>query len=83
MFEIAGVGTAQANPTTGRLLRVNPKLREITGCSEEESLGIALTEITHPEYRLENFEGSQHTVPGETSEHEVQKRYLRKDGQVV
>ena len=50
MFELAGVGTAQADPITGRLLRVNPKLREITGCSEEESLGIAFTEITHPEY---------------------------------
>jgi PAS domain-containing protein len=39
-FELAGVGTAQADPATARLLRVNPKLCEITGYSKEELLGM-------------------------------------------
>ena len=83
MFELAGVGTAQADPATGRLLHVNSKSCEITGYPEEEQLGMTLTEITHPEDRQKNVEGFQQTVRGETSEHEVEKRYVRKDGQVV
>ena len=31
MFELSGVGNYQAAPDTGRLLRVNRKLCEITG----------------------------------------------------
>jgi len=73
----------QADPATGRLLRVNTRLCEITGYSEEELLGLTLTEITHPEDRHKNFEGFQQTVRGETSEYEVERRYVRKDGQVV
>ena len=82
-FELAGVGTAQADPATGRLLRVNPKLCEITGYSKEELLGMTFTQITYPEDHQKNFEGFQQTVRGETSEYEVEKRYVRKDGQVV
>jgi PAS domain S-box-containing protein len=82
-FELAGVGTAQADPATGRLLRVNPKLCEITGYSKEELLGMTFTQITHPEDRQKNFESFQKTVRGETSEYEVEKRCVRKDGQVV
>ncbi|MDQ4001529.1 MAG: PAS domain S-box protein [Actinomycetota bacterium] len=82
-FELAGVGTAQADPATGRLLRVNPKLCEITGYSKEELLGMTFTQITHPEDRQKNIEGFQQTVRGETSEYEAEKRYVRKDGQDV
>lgn len=64
-FELAGVGTAQADPATGRLLRVNPKLCEITGYPKEELLGMTFTQITHPEDRQKNFEGFQQTVRGE------------------
>ena len=83
MFELAGIGTLQADPATGRLLRVNPKLCDITGYSEEELLGMTFTEVMRPEERQKNVEGSQQTVRGETSEHEVEKRYVRKDGQAV
>jgi PAS domain S-box-containing protein len=83
MFELAGVGTAQADPATGRLLRVNPKLCEIIGYSEEELLNLTFMEITHPGDRQEDFEGFQRAIRGEASEYEAEKRYVRKNGQVV
>jgi len=64
-------------------LRGNPKLCAITGYSEEELLGMTFAEITHPDDRQENFEGFQQAVRGGTPEYEVEKRYVRKDGQAV
>jgi PAS domain S-box-containing protein len=83
MFELTGVGAAQADPTTGRFRHVNSKMCEITGYSEEELLGMTFLEITHPDDRQENFEGFQQAVHGGAPEYEVEKRYVRKDGQVV
>ncbi len=83
IFELAGVGAAQADPATGRLLRVNPKMCEITGYSEEELLGMTFPEITHPDDREEDFEGFRRMMRGETPAHSIEKRYVRKDGRVV
>jgi PAS domain S-box-containing protein len=82
-LERVGVGRAEADFHSGRLLRVNPRLCEITGYSEEELLARTLSDITHPDDRvtgrLELLElGSQ-----ETGEHEVENRYVRKDGSVI
>ncbi|MDQ3926087.1 MAG: PAS domain S-box protein, partial [Actinomycetota bacterium] len=83
VFEPTGVGVGQVDPATGRFLRVNPKLCAITGYSEEELLGMTFAEITHPDDRQENFEGFLQAVRGGASEYAVEKRYVRKDGQVV
>ena len=50
-FELAGVGKSQADPATGRLLRVNRKMCEITGYSASELLERTFLEITHPDDR--------------------------------
>ena len=84
IFELAGVGVAQADPVVGRLLHVNPKFCEITGYSEEELLGgMTFLELTHPDDREEDFEGFQKMVYGEIPEQLAEKRYVRKGGQIV
>ncbi len=83
MFESVGVETAQADPATGQVLRVNPRLCEITGYSKEELVSMTLVEITYLEDHQEDFEGYQQTVCRETSEYEAEKPCVRKDGQVV
>ncbi len=83
MLSRVRVGTAQADPTSGRLVCVNPALCEITGYPEEELLNMTLAEIAHPEDRQKNFEGFQRTARGEISEYEAEERYVRKNGQVV
>jgi PAS domain S-box-containing protein len=83
MFDLASVGMAQADPQTGRWLRVNQKLCAITGYTADELLGMHFTEITHPEDRQHDWEAFQEVVRGEAAEYHNEKRYIRKDGAVV
>jgi PAS domain S-box-containing protein len=48
-FELAGIGQAQVEPETGRMLRVNPRFCEMVGYSAEELLTKTFWDITHPE----------------------------------
>lgn len=83
MFELAAVGMAQADPSTGRFVGVNQRLCEITGYSEGELLGLSFPELTHPEDRAQDFRIFQLMVSGERPEYSSEKRYVRKDGRVV
>ena len=83
MFELAGVGKAQGDPSTGRFLRVNPKLCEIIGYPADEMLGLTFPEITHPEDREKDAEEFQRLVRGEYPEYSAEKRCVRKDGATV
>jgi PAS domain S-box-containing protein len=82
IFELAGVGKAQSEPATGRLLRVNPKFCEITGYTASELLGMSFLQLTHPEDRENDAERFRQMLSGE-GEYSVEKRYVRKDGQVA
>jgi PAS domain S-box-containing protein len=82
-FELAGVGKAQADLETGRFLRVNRRLCEITGYEPEELLAKTFTEITHSEDQDREYDSFIRMVRGETDEYESEKRYVRKDGEVV
>src|SRR5262249_2445991 len=79
----AGVGKAQADPATGRFLRVNRKLCELTGYTAEELLGRTFADITHPDDRERDLALFRQLVSGEIDEESIDKRYVRKDGSVV
>jgi PAS domain S-box-containing protein len=83
MFELAGVGKALTDPFTGRFLRVNRKMCEIAGYTEEELLGMSFSQLTHPQDRASNAAGYMQVVRGEVQEYSVEKRYIRKDGAIV
>jgi two-component system CheB/CheR fusion protein len=83
MFELAGVGKVQIDPATGRFLRVNRKFCEIIGYSAEEVHGKTFLELTHPDDRESNVAAARHLMGGETNDYVVDKRYIRKDGQVI
>jgi two-component system, cell cycle sensor histidine kinase and response regulator CckA len=83
MFELASIGIAQADPRTGRWVRVNQKLCAITGYTAEELLGLRVPDITHPDDRKEDWEAFQRVVKGETPDYRLEKRYVRKDASVV
>ena len=82
MFDLVGSGNAQMDPTTGRYLRVNPRLCEITGYPAEELLEKTFLEITHPEDRPANQVCFEQLVRGEASVSQFEKRYIRKDGEI-
>jgi PAS domain S-box-containing protein len=83
MFDLASVGIAQADPRTGRFLRVNRKMCAITGYGTDELLGMRIAEITHPDDRQADSEAAQRVVRGEQPDYRMEKRYVRKDGTVA
>ena len=83
MFDLASVGVAQANPKTGRLSRVNPKLCLITGYSAEELLTRRFSDITHPDDRERDWTLFERMVTTGSSDYQTEKRYVRKDGSIA
>jgi two-component system, cell cycle sensor histidine kinase and response regulator CckA len=82
-FELAAVGQAQADPSTGRLLRVNRKLCELLGYSEEELLATSFSDLTHPDDRERELGLFYLLAKGELPELAIEKRMIRKDGAEV
>jgi two-component system cell cycle sensor histidine kinase/response regulator CckA len=82
-FELAAVGQAQADPTTGRLVRVNRKLCELLGYTEEALLAANFLDLTHPDDRARETPQFQRLVKGEIPELLIEKRMIRKDGAEV
>lgn len=82
-FYSAAVGKAQVDPHTGRYLRVNTKLCEITGYTEEELLQKTFVELTHPEDRANDQVAHERLTSGEVPGISLEKRYMAKDGRVV
>ena len=83
MFEVAAIGIAQADPQTGRWLRVNQRMCAITGYSAAELLQMRVPEITHPEDRQKDWEAFQQVVQGAAPDYHMEKRYVRKDGSIT
>jgi PAS domain S-box-containing protein len=80
MFEVASIGMGQADPATGKFLRVNRKLCEICGYSAEELLSMRIGDLTHPEDREGDWQAFQDVVAGKAPSYRREKRYIRKDG---
>ena len=81
-FELAALGVAQVSPS-GRFLRVNDKLTEITGYSKDELLKMTFQEITHPEDLGEDVSQGEQVKSGALETYSMEKRYIRKDGSVI
>ena len=77
-FELAGVGIAHVSPE-GRWLRVNRKLCEIVGYTEEELLQLPFHDITHPDDLAAGLAGTTKVRSGELEMFSMEKRYVRKD----
>lgn len=80
MFEMAGVGMAEADPDTRRYVRVNRKMTEMTGYSEAELLRMSFIDLTHPDDRRPNDQAYVKLASGASDGFAMEKRYVRKDG---
>jgi PAS domain S-box-containing protein len=81
-FEQAAVGMAQAS-VDGKLLLVNQKLCEILGYSRQELIEKKFQQITFPEDLGSELELLNQLLVGEIKNYCVEKRYIRKDGELV
>jgi diguanylate cyclase (GGDEF)-like protein/PAS domain S-box-containing protein len=82
-FESAGVGAIQVNLTEGRYIQVNDRFCQITGYTREELLAMTFRDITHPDDRESDMINIARLINAELADYEVEKRYIRKDGQSV
>ncbi len=81
-FEHAPIGMALVAPD-GRWLSVNPALCRITGYAEDELLARTFADITHPDDVDADAALAARVLAGELDSYELDKRYLRPDGEVV
>ena len=83
LFELAAVGSAMADPATGRILRANVQFGAITGYTPDELLSKTIAEITHPDDRERDRITLTELSAGVRGRWTTEKRYIRKDGSIV
>jgi two-component system, cell cycle sensor histidine kinase and response regulator CckA len=83
MFNVSSVGKFEVAPESGRFLRVNKAMCEFVGYSEEELLARSVYDITYPDNLERDHELCQRLDAGESAVFDVEKRYIRKDGNAV
>ncbi|WP_242717991.1 PAS domain S-box protein [Microcoleus vaginatus] len=81
-FEQAAVGMVQAS-VEGKFLLVNQKLCEILGYSRQELLDKRFHDITWPGDLASELELVRQLLAAEIENFSLEKRYIRKDGELV
>lgn len=82
-FEMASVGVAQVDVITERFVRANKKYCEILGYSHEELQKLSYIDITHPDDLEMQKESLSRLKSGELAECTIEKRYFRKNKELV
>ena len=83
LVQQAAVGVAEIDLVTNRFLTVNHRLCEMVGRTEEELLATTFPAITHPEDLRLHEEKTAQLLAGKIGHYNLEKRYLRKDGEIV
>lgn len=81
-FEQAAVGIVRTD-LERNITSVNRKFCEMTGYAREELLGTNLRRISHPDERGGDAAGRVRLLAGEIDHLQSERRYLRKDGEVL
>jgi two-component system, sensor histidine kinase and response regulator len=82
IFERSAVGKAQADPVTGRFLKVNQAFADMLGYSPAELCQMTFMELTHPDDRERTGQGFEAVRAG-ADQFKMDNRYLKKDGTVI
>jgi PAS domain S-box-containing protein len=81
IFDNAAIGIAIVNPD-GRPVETNPAFQKILGYTKEELLGLWFVDFTHPDDLVKELSFHQEMIDGTRDHYQMEKRYIRKDGQV-
>jgi len=82
VFEGAGIGITVGG-MDGKQLKSNPALARIFGYSEDELLHLTGQSISFPEEWERQRPLREELMAGRRDQYQIEKRYIRKDGQVV
>lgn len=81
-FERSMVGMAATSPETG-WLEVNDAMCSMLGYSREELLCLNWSDLTHPDDLPANLILLDRLRRGESDEHTIDNRFIRKDGSII
>lgn len=81
-FELGLVGMALTSPTKG-IIEANGELCRILGYQKSELLEMTWAELTYPEDLAADIANFQRVLDGETDGYTTDKRWIRKDGQII
>ncbi|HEX7334768.1 MAG TPA: GAF domain-containing protein, partial [Pyrinomonadaceae bacterium] len=81
-FELGLIGMALTSPAK-RFLEVNDELCRILGYKREELLEKSWAELTHPDDLADDVEQFNRVITGETDGYTLDKRWIRKDCQII
>ncbi len=82
IFENAGLGTSLVD-RQGHPIKCNPAIQKMLGFTEQELRSMAFTEFTHPDDIDMDWRLYSELVDGKRDKYEVEKRYFKKDGQLI
>jgi PAS domain S-box-containing protein len=82
IFEKGPLGMAIVG-SDSRFIRANAALCRMTGYTETELTSMEFRDISHPEHIVQDVEGVHRLRQGATSSYQAEKRYIRKDGDVI
>jgi len=80
-FELPLVGMTITSPSK-KLIEVNDKFCEMFGYSREELSRKTWADLTHPDELTQNLQQYNLLLAGEIEGFSIEKRYIRKDGQI-
>ena len=81
-FELGLIGMAITSPAKG-VLEVNDEICNILGYGRDELLRMTWAEITHPDDLAADVAAFDRVMAGEVDGYAMDKRWVRKDGQVI
>ena len=82
-FEEGGVGIVMASLNEGRILRANKAVCRMLGYTEIELQRMTHRDISHPDHHAEDLSALAALREGRIQLHNVEKRFLKKNGEVV
>lgn len=83
LFSQSLVGAMQVHTDSGRFIAVNQRFCDMVGYSREELLQTNFQAITHPDDMTLSLETVQRCAANQGEEQSVEKRYIRKDGDIL
>jgi PAS domain S-box-containing protein len=82
-LDASQTGVALADPRTGRFLRVNRKLCDMTGYTESELLTMSFRDLTHPDDDIKQWDEYRRLTSLKRGQFSFEKRYIHKNGSIV
>jgi PAS domain S-box-containing protein len=83
IYEQAPTGIAILDSISGQFRQINKKYCDIAGYSAKEMLDRSFQDITHPDDLQTDLENMQQLLAGQISSFQMEKRYIRKNGEVI